>query len=607
MNYPKFSLALVCVLSTKLTYANVNNDEKLVNEVITTANKYEQPLAETLATAYRISAHDIQRLQPDDLPSLLNRVSGLNVQNNGGRGSVTGLFMRGAKSAQVVVLIDGVRTSSATTGATALENIPVESIESIEIVKGPVSGLYGADAVGGVIQIFTHKGSTKGIDGSAFTAFGSNQLRENGLSVSGGDGKNRFYASVSVENARGIDRTAIETDGNHDRDGFKEKSSSLSATLTLSDSVSAQLNHLSSDGRTEFDNLFGVDDGWYSESELESFGARLSYKAADKLSFHFDSGYLSDHLVTPAYFSDLKTRRRSFAIQSDYTLSNNTILSGGVDYYDDTVTANTSYVETERDNLGVFLQLQKDISRLSSVINVRHDDNEAYGEITNGSVAFSIDVMKEIKIVASYGTAFRAPTFNDLYYPGFENPLLKPEKSDSYELSVRGVLSSGSWRINFYRNEVEDLIQWDGVQMKAVNTDSATLEGIELESNLSFMEWQLVASAAYQEARDDSTNDLLDDRAVVSGDLSLGREFSSIYVAVDVQAERGRRDEGGMRLPGFGIWGFSAVYQLSDQLKLSGRVDNLFDKNYVINLATPGVAYNTDGTAAKLKIEYSFN
>ena len=171
---------------------------------------------------------------------------------------------------------------------------------------------------------------------------------------------------------------------------------------------------------------------------------------------------------------------------------------------------------------------------------------------------------------------------------------------------MRGNHAEYDWRVSVYKTDVNDLIGFDFDTFLAGNTDSATLEGVELELTRQFNEWDFALNLNYLDARDDETNEYLDDRVVASANLQVGRRFESLYLGIDMQAEHGRHDRGGADLPGFAIWGISAVYDVTEQLKISGRVDNVFDQNYTINLATASSAFETDGLNGKLSVEYTF-
>jgi vitamin B12 transporter len=188
-------------------------DDEAISEIVVTA-KGQQELIDVLPTSHILTAADIEASQAQDIPDLLDQISGLSVRDSGGRGSATGFFLRGTSSSQTIVLIDGVRVGSATLGSATLNAYPIEAIERIEVVKGPLSGIYGADAVGGVIQLFTKKGG-EGL-GEITATIGSDSLTEYGLAFNGGNDKHSFRISAHAEDTDGIDRTSILTGGNDD-------------------------------------------------------------------------------------------------------------------------------------------------------------------------------------------------------------------------------------------------------------------------------------------------------------------------------------------------------------------------------------------------------
>lgn len=575
-------------------------------EIMVTASRVEQDLSSTLPTAHVITLQDIERAQAADLPQLLDRISGIGYRNSGSRGSVSGIFIRGASSSQVLVLVDGVRTASATTGQAALDIIPIESIERIEVVKGSMSGLYGADALGGVIQIFTKKGSADGLSGGVRGTTGSNSFESYSAYLGGGNDQYQFFVNLANENTRGIDSTDIKTGGNQDRDGFEQSSGNLSLDISFSDDFNAHLSYLKSDTSSEFDNTFGADSGYFSDSDLESFSARLHYRATDNLNVTIDAGYLSDHIVTPVFVSDIQTRHRSLGLKVDYRPAENNLLVFGFDYNEDDVDTLNAFTETGRDNEAYYAQWQSSYGRVSLVTNLRYDDNEAYGDDTNGSLVLGYEFENGVKLVGSYGTAFRAPTFNDLYFPNFGNPDVLPEEAEALELSITGEYQGGLWRASAYRSEIDNLIGFDLFTFTADNTSEATLQGMELEYSRGFGQWSLSTNLEYLDAKDDNTDEYLDGRALWAANFDVGRDFGRFYISADIKAERGRHDRNGERLSGFADVGFSAVYSLSENLIVSARVDNLFNKDYTLNLASATAVYETEGLAAEMSVEYKF-
>lgn len=609
------SIAVACAALPGLTFA-IDNTSHAANktsvkshddEIIVTATKTPKPVSEVLSVAHVVNANDIERLQPRDLPSLLGRISGVSFRDSGGRGSASGVFVRGAVPSQTVVLINGIRVASATLGAATLEAIPVSSIERIEVVKGPLSGIYGADAIGGVIQIFTHQpDDVTETGGTLKVTAGSHNTQKYNVSVHSGDGKNQFRANLNYEETDGIDRTTITSGGNNDDDDFEETSGSLSAILRPADEVAIYLDYLRTDYTNDFDNTFGADTGYVTDGEVESFSSKLVYDINDAVKLTTDLGYFRDESVTPAFLSDIETERKSLSVQLDTVVSSSSTLTAGVDYYDEEVDTRASFSETKRDNTGIFAQWQYQQGDLSMTASVRHDDNEAYGEDTNSSFALGYDIAENLLVTLSYGTAFKAPSFNDLYFPFYGNPDIKPEESESVELSIRGNHADVQWRVSLYKTDVDDLIAYNILTFSADNIDEATLEGVELEASTYIGQWYVAANAEYLEARDDITNEFLDDRALVSANLEVGRFYNAFYMGVDVQGEHGRHDGNGRVLGGFGKVDINLSYQFTEQFKVSGRIGNLFDKKYVLNVVSFNDDYRTDDRTFEISGSYDF-
>jgi len=584
----------------------VAQDVDVEDEIIVTATRQEALLRDVLPSSQVFTKADIERYQPRDLPSLIGRMSGVDFRDSGGRGSVSGVFIRGAAPSQTIILIDGMRTSSATTGATAIEQIPIESVERIELVKGPLSGLYGADAVGGVIQIFTKRGRKQRLTPSLHVSYGTDDTQQYTAQLGAGNDRGGFNASFAYEYTPGLDRTTIITGGNADSDEFDEFALNVSGHYRLLDQLEARVSVLRTDSHSEFDNLFGPDLDHDSDAKLESDTLKLIYTPSDVLTLNLDVGYFRDEANVPVFVSSITSRRVSYLFQADYQLRENHALTAGVEYYDDRVDSLSAFTETSRDNIAGFLQWQGSYGKLSAVGSVRYDDNEAYGDDTNGSIAVEYSFMDNLAGIVSYGTAFRAPSFNDLYFPGFGNPDVKPEESETVELSVKGQHFGSRWRLSGYYTDVQDLIGFDPFTFTAANTAEATLQGVEFETSTTYADWNFSANLNYLDARDDTADEYLDDRAEFAANLQAYRQYGKFDVSFDLQAESGRHDRRGETLDGHAIVGTGWNYRFNDQLRISGRLDNLFDENYTLNMATATSVYRTYGRTATVSLHATY-
>lgn len=600
----KTSIALACLGTSTLAIA----EEK--EEIIITA-KGGQTLQNVLPTSHVFTLDDIDRAQIKDIPALLESIPGVNLTDSGGRGSATGVFLRGNSGSQTIVLIDGVRVGSATLGSAALNSFPVEAIERIEVIKGPFSGIYGADAVGGVIQLFTKK-SGDGL-GSASASVGNDGLTEFSLGFNGGDERNGFHLSVYQEDGSGIDRTSLTNDGNGDDDGFEETAISFGGTATLSDSVVANLTVLYSDNTVEFDSTFDSDSasesddsGFETDNTLFSTALNITAQLSDSLVWTTTLGINEDESITDAFFSDITTERNSIGTELAYSFAGDSLLTVGVEYFDEEVETLTDFPETERDNSAAYAQLQTSAGDFSFVGSVRYDDNSVYDDDTNVSLALNYDFNESIRATASYGTAFVAPSFNQLFFPFFGNPDVEPEESDSYELTVRGNHANFDWRASVYKTDVTNLIAFDINTFLAGNIGEAEFEGLELEVATQLANWDVSAAIDFLSADNAITGNQLNDRSEQTIRLTAARDFGQYDLRFDVRGEDGRVDAGDTDLSGYVLFDVSGRYTINDQWSVLANIDNVFDKDYTVNLINPTERFNTQGTQAKLTVRYSF-
>ena len=593
-------------VSSSLATSAVLADER-INELVVTA-KGGQTLADVLPTSHVFNNTDIEAAQIRDIPALLDQITGLSVTDSGGRGSTTGAFLRGTQIGQTIVLIDGVRVGSATLGSAQLNSYPVEAIERIEVVKGPLSGIYGADAVGGVIQLFTKKGG-EGL-GTASVSFGSDSLIEYGLALNGGNDKYSFRISADVEDTDGIDRTSLVENGADDDDSFEEKAFSIAAKADFTSNTTAQLSVLYADNTSEFDDVFGgVSNGLLIENKTINSALNITSQLSNTLRWTTTAGINNNESVTPpptSFPSEFTTNRDSLGTELQIDLANSSILTIGTDYYKEDIESTSLYDETERSNKGIFTQIQSSFGKLGFVGSLRFDDNSAYGNDTNGSIAVNYDFNESIRAVLSFGTAFVAPSFNFLYFQNFGNPDLLPEESESTELSILGNNSKLNWRVSAYQTDIENLFSFDPDTFLAANVGEAELKGVEFEFGTQLAEWQINTSLDLLSAEDKDTGLELDDRAERTLRLTAKRDFGTFDLRFDLKAEKGRFDNRGTELASYGLFDVSGSYKINDKLTIYANIDNLFDKDYTVNLIGADNRYRTEGRQAKLRIKYDF-
>ncbi|MGE8307163.1 TonB-dependent receptor domain-containing protein [Pseudomonas sp. B21-031] len=593
MKTPTLAATLLCLPLPLL--AAERDDALKLPDVLISANRQVESRTATSAANTVFTRTDIDRLQPSSVTDLLARVPGVQVAPTGGRGSLPGIFIRGTKAAQSLVLVDGVRIANATSGDSGLQFLDVDQIERVEVLRGSRSAIYGSDAIGGVIQIFTRRSSGPGLQPRLRLAAGSNQTFQRSLGLAGGDGATRFNLGASLDETVGIDATGPSFASDGDHDAYRNKSFNLSLSHTFGERFEAGLNLLDSHGRSEYDNPFGG----FNPVTFESFGQKpYTDFSVSSLGTYFDA-QLNDtwHSRVELAHSEnrddkrdklsderfvFNTYRDQLTWQNDLVLNDqHTLLIGG-DWYEDRVHGSTDFTEDSRWNRAAFAQHRYRGEQFSTELGVRRDQNQQFGGQTTWSGSLTVPVNATNDVLLSYSEGFRAPTFNDLYYPAFSNPDLSPEHSKSYELQWRSQLTSDSrLETSLYRTDLRDAIIF-GQDSIPRNVASARINGVELSLDQQWGAWRSQLGLALIDPRDRDSGHTLARRARRTLSLDLDREFGRFSVGGSWQAVSASYDDEANRnrLAGFGLLGLRGSWAATDELKLEAKLDNLLDHTH---------------------------
>lgn len=575
-------------LAYDLSATEASQDEAL--EIVITAGRQPQQLADTLATTEVITREDIERRQSADTVTLLQSINGLDLHRSGGRGSIPTLILRGADTAQTLILVDGIRLNSPSTGTPSLDAIPVESIERIEIVKGPMSSLYGADAMGGVIQIFTKKGEKEGVSGSIGMAAGSNAARRIHGNAQVGFKHGSFTVNLLDEQNDGIDVTESETQSG-DLDPFKQQAGNFSSTVYIADNVKTQFNYLYSDSESDFDNGIGETTRNFQTDSLENSAANITAQLSDSLVIEANAGHLQEESLYPSSSSGffVNTEQKIANTQVRFSPTQKFSWISGVDYSHEEVES-TGGTEN-RENSGIYSQGTFTHKKFDFLLSGRADKNQAYGRSNTHSYGAGYRINEQIKLIANYGESFKAPTFSDLYNPWSGNSALLPEQAKSKELALRKNKGVHQWYITAYETQFDDLIENSADSGRLTNIASAEIEGAEIGySTSTFQSTHLKISAAYTDARDTQTRNFLDARSNWTLFSEVYWQAGKLSWGVDFHGVHGKRD-GANVLPSYGLIGAHTRYQIDPKLSLYADLDNLGDRDYASRLiwgtATP--------------------
>lgn len=613
-------LALAIAVLPGLSLAS---EPYVAEPLVITSGRMPEPQAQATAATTVFERDDIERLQVSSVAELLQRVPGLSVVRSGGTGSQTGVFLRGTSTAQTLVLVDGQRIAAASSGTSSLEFLAPEQIERIEVVRGARSALYGSDAIGGVIQIFTRKGDDQGLAPYVRLAAGSDSTYQRSLGLSGGDQRTRFHLGAALDETAGIDATRDGFGANGDDDAYRNRSLSLSLSHRFDDSLQIGFNLLDQRGQVEYDDVFS---GSLPTTDylLSSASGFIDAQLSDSWSSRLELGHSEDKRDSGndqpgGSVSQFNTYRDAANWLNTLTLTENHQLLLGLDWYEDRAQGTTDFVEDSRWNRAAFIQHRYSGENFSTEIGLRHDDNQQFGDENTWNAALTLPLGNANDLILSYSEGFRAPTFNDLYYPDFcfgsmcfpsANPELTPERSRSYELQWRSRYSdTGSLQASVYRTEIEDAIVLDE-NFIPQNVQTARINGFEAAVQQELFGWQGNLALALIDPRDRDSGHTLQRRAKRTLTLDIDRRFGDVSIGAGWRALSGRYDdaENQIRMSGYGLLSLRAAWQATQELGLSLKLDNLLDRDYAeATYSTPNgrFGYNSAGRTALLAVTWT--
>lgn len=579
-----------------------------------TASRMTETIEASLADVSVITRVDIDASAAPDVIDILRLQAGVDVVRTGGAGEQTSVFLRGGNSNHVLVLIDGVRVASSNTGAFAFENLPLDAVERIEIVRGPRASYWGSDAIGGVIQIFTRK-----LD-SALLAASYGTYRSASGSV--GFGIQSDVADLSVQlGARHVRGYSATNPGvcsspndpycifNPDDNGFQNhnivaRGDYKVATQTLSGSL------FRSQGTQSFDN--GNPGQGISHTLDQSAGVSLEGELGNAWQHRLSIGTSREDLATPAFSSAYRSTREQLAWANDVALSAMQHLVAGIDYVHergisiDNSGSGAPY-DVSRDNAGVFAGWRAQKGALDGVVSGRYDRYAAFGSAFSGSGALGWKFADNLRLTASYGTAFRAPNLNELFSPGYGgyyagNALLNPERSRTAEFGL-------NWRIDAaneigvraFSTRVHDLIDFSGgSKFQALNVDRAAIDGTELTQAWRSDAWSMVSNATLQNPRNqDSRAQLLrrpKQKLTSVVERGIGERGRA---GIEFVASGKREDVGSVTLPGYALINLRASYALTSTWHVGLRLENALNRNYEL-----AHGYNTPGRSGYIDVSW---
>lgn len=579
-------------------------------DINVTASRVAETVDATLASVGVITRANIERSGAGEVVDLLRLQPGIDIARGGGSGAQTSVFLRGGNSNHALVLIDGVRVGSIGAGSFAFEQLPLDAVERIEIVRGPRASYWGSDAIGGVIQIFTRRLESPRVA----LRYGSYADASGSAGIGQWNGDAGFSVQAGLRHVRGFSATnpgvCAGPDDPYcihhpDDDGYRNKNLSAQGAVRIGmQRLSASV--LRSDAESEFDQGRSV-------TIEQAASVNLEGDLSDNWTHRLSIGDAREDLRTPEFFTLFLTRRSSLTWQNTLRLDASQRLIAGIDFVHekgrniDTFSGLPTYGDT-RDNSAAFAGWQVGSDEWNGELSGRFDSNSEFGTHASGSAAIGVDVNDAFRLTASYGTAFRGPNLNEQFSPGFGgyfagHPDLDPEASRTAEIGAE-------WRpdaaqhtsLRAFTTRVSDLISFTGERNRAENVARARIDGVELSYALKAGSWVLDANYTWQDPRNETDGTQLLRRAKQKFTARLDRDFSDTWNVGLETGWTGERADVGATLPGYALINTHVSWRPTPNWRLTLRAENLGDRDYELI-----DGYNTPGRSGWLEITWQLH
>jgi vitamin B12 transporter len=591
--------AIAVALSIAFQPAFAAGDDEVA--VVVTATRIPTRVNEQLADLSVIGRAEIEAAGATTLPALLASEPGLQIVTNGGIGKTTSVFTRGTNAGHTLLLVDGIPLGSATLGQPSFHNLPLEQIERIEILRGPASSLYGSDAIGGVVQIFTKKGAGPA-QPEAFVGAGSYGAWQAAAGVSGGTETLSYSLRAAKLATAGWDATTTKiSNTSRDRDGYENASLNGRFAVTPVKGQEFGATFLSADSRNHYDGGGPTVDA-YNDDRTRVWSLYAKNRVFDAwtstLRYGESEDRSEDFAPTRSLFA---TTQKHWSWQNDLKLPLGSLLLAYEDLRQE-VESTTNYSVKSRTVRSWVGGWQARMGDHAWQVSQRYDDNSQFGGKTTGSLAYGYRLLPTLTARAALGTAFKAPSFNDLYYTSpwgsHGNPNLQPETARNREVGLDWFGAAGarlSW--THYDNRIKNLIAWrdtGGWVYVPFNVGRARIRGDSLTGAHAWGAWSAQASLDLMRPYDEDTGKRLPRRAAQQAKMrlsytpepwSLGVELIAVGKRYDTAAET-------REMARYELVNLFGQYRLNRELTLEGRIDNLFDKKYETawGYANPGAS-----------------
>lgn len=572
-----------------------------LKEMVVTASRTQTRADDLVSEVVVLDRAAIEASTGRTLTEVLTRSAGVQMTSNGGLGKNTGVFIRGTETRHTILLIDGVRSGSATTGAPGWDNIPLDMIERIEVLKGPASALYGSEAVGGVVQVFLRQGA-KGFSPYTSITLGSNSLAQLAAGVRGGDGALSYAIGVQKTHDKGFSATnskALFGNYNPDRDGFKQDAVTASVAYQINAGWKIDTGLLYADGVNHYDDSFKGDTRSAVRTQTLRAGVEGKVLSNWKTQLRVSQALDNSNAIEAAYFpSKFNTKQNQITWQNDVVTPVGVAVVGA-ERLVQKVDSSTAYSVSQRAVLSYFAGLNGAAGAHSWQTNLRRDSNSQFGDSNTWFAGYGFKINPAWRAHASYGTSFVAPSFNQLYYPNYGNTQLQPEKGRNLDLGLTYSENGQTVKLVRFDNKIRGFIT---STTQAENIPRARIDGWTLGYDGAFGAFNLHATADSLDPRNELTDKQLPRRA--KKQFTLGADYTTgawtlggTLLNVDTRFDNVKNT---VMLNGYTTLDVFANYAINKDLQLQAKVNNIANKNY-----ETAAGFNQAGRAVFVTLRYA--
>ncbi|MES3010457.1 MAG: TonB-dependent receptor [Pseudomonadota bacterium] len=585
-----------------LAQSDVPSAEKRLSETVITATRTATRVDEVVSDVVVVDRAAIEASTARTLSELLARNAGLQTTANGGLGKNSTLFIRGTESRHTILLIDGVRFGSATAGQPNYDNIPVDMIERVEVLKGPASALYGSEGVGGVVQVFTRRGAA-GFAPYASATVGSNNHVTLATGASGGEGGLRYSFGVQKLREKGFSSTNSHLPGtsfNPDRDGFDQESLSGSISYQLTPDWSVSGNLLYADGEVQLDDGPNRDARTAIKTQVASLGLKGKITSDWQTELRASTSADKSASIVAASPNRFNTRQNELSWQNNVSTPIGVAVLG-LEQREQKIESTTPYPVSERTITSGFVGLNGSQAGHSWQANVRRDRNSQFGNANTYFAGYAYQFTPAWRAQVSHGTSFVAPSFNQLYFPNFGNPLLQPERGRNTDVGVTYTQGDHQLKLVRFDNQIRGFIS---NTTTASQVPRARIDGYTLSYDGRFGNLQLRGALDLLDPRNELNGRKLarraDEQVTLGADYTLGAwQFGTSLLYVGERFDDANNTPA-RALPSYVTLDLNAGYTLSKEWKLQASLNNLTDRTY-----ETAYGYNQSGRTVYLTLRYT--